>query len=119
MFGAGKLDIMFCHWDKSFLSTNKHLQYKAKNGLNIYSFDVGEIDMSREIPSGIFNVPDEKHFKHTMVINHDFKTNKRRKDYLKQLWIGLHEFGNNWEGFKNKDTYPNKKIFLNGEFWIM
>lgn len=111
-----KIKIVYFHPSFSWVSTkntnNKDFpMFQSKNDFILYPFDNGVIN------EYLFSIPFTD-LNEDKTISKVFISDYARKDFLKELYICMEDFGNNWEGFKNMDN-SNKKIIVRNKFWLM
>lgn len=113
------LEITIIHWDKRYLSysgkINNPFDLHIHNGFVIYSQGNGKITNTN-----IFRIPSLDKLKNNHILSCNFYNDEYRYTYLKQLFYCLQDWGlKQNELNKFKEPLYNKKIIVNGEFWVM
>ncbi|MFW6226127.1 MAG: hypothetical protein ACOC3V_04145 [bacterium] len=113
--------IEFIHWDNRFLSEpvekdNPKFAYFESADLEFcfYSHDEGYV---LDYDQFALVVPDSENMKSGYTIEHTFKNDEVRYNFLKRLYKYLQEWYLYWESFRN-DQLPRHKMTVHDEYWF-
>ena len=113
------LEMTIIHWDRNYLSYPEKEKdpfgYHMHNGFIIFSSGDGKISSTN-----IFRLPSLSRLKINHKLSHNFYNDKERYDYLKRLFYCLQDWGlKQNELSKHTEPLYNKKIIVNGDYWVM
>jgi len=107
------LNVKFLDKHELFQSTlidNRFTTFKSKNGFTIYS--IFDNPYGGLLENGII-IP--KMDKLGFELSKTFTSDDDRYNYLKNMYIALEDWGNNWLGFFDYSCSTN--IYMNGDKW--
>ena len=112
------LEIKIIHWDHRFLHEPTDLEnypfcyyVSDKDLFTLYSNNDGEIY------NNVLEIPTLNNLKKNNILRYSFDTDFDRYEYLKNLYICLEEWTNNYPRFRN-DVLKNDKIIISNNYWI-
>jgi hypothetical protein len=104
------------HLDPRFITDKEFISFNTTNfDFLIYSRKKMAISVNS------LRLPGKKEYKEHQFIEHKFKNESERYNFLKGLYKCLHEWNDDFTPFTKDSDYErrNRKLIMSGEFWVI